>query len=365
MVAQNRSVPGAIAERHDIDLTVGAPTFHYGDLRRIHLEPSEESPYDLRPIPARLTRVNHIFWYDHRSLRRLVSNGRFDVIHAWEEPYTYAGYQIARMAARYGGAFVFRTAQSLVKSYPWPFSMFEREVANTASGWVAGGQLVYDAMVTKGFEAERGRVITLGVDMNHFVPVPRTERVALTRELGLTPPVICFVGRLVADKGLDILMAALESVQSEWTLLALGAGPYEQRLRDWAQRRGWTDRVVIKLVDHDAVARYLAAADVLVAPSQTAPNWKEQFGRMLIEAFACGVAVIGSDSGEIPRVIDDAGVVVGEKDVEGWARAIERLLRDEEVRKEVAQRGHDRCRSLYSTDAVADKWVALYTELAP
>ena len=66
--------------------------------------------------------------------------------------------------------------------------------------------------------------------------------------------------------------------------------------------------------------------DILVAPSQTVSNWREQFGRMLIEAFACGVPVIGSDSGEIPYVIQDAGVVVGEKDELGWIAAIAELL---------------------------------------
>ena len=51
--------------------------------------------------------------------------------------------------------------------------------------------------------------------------------------------------------------------------------------------------------------------DVMCAPSQTTPKWREQFGRMLIEAFASGVPVVGSDSGEIPFVIDEAGVLVG------------------------------------------------------
>ena len=66
--------------------------------------------------------------------------------------------------------------------------------------------------------------------------------------------------------------------------------------------------------------------DLLVAPSQTTPWWKEQFGRMLIEAMACGVPVIGSDSGEIPYVIGDAGMVVSDVDVAGWARAIATLV---------------------------------------
>ena len=106
----------------------------------------------------------------------------------------------------------------------------------------------------------------------------------------------------------------------------LGSGPMEGKILDWAKTRGWSDRVRIMLARHDEVPSYLGTMDMLVAPSQTTCHWKEQFGRMLIEAFACGVPVIGSDSGEIPYVIGDAGRVVGEKDVLGWAAAIIELL---------------------------------------
>ncbi|MCH8258470.1 MAG: glycosyltransferase, partial [Proteobacteria bacterium] len=130
------------------------------------------------------------------------------------------------------------------------------------------------------------------------------------RSLGLNEPMIGYIGRLVKAKGLDLLMHALLKVQGEWSLLVLGSGPYKDSIESWAARHGLQDRVRVLLVKHDDVPRYLGAMDMLVAPSQTTPSWKEQFGRMVIEAFACGVPVIGSDSGEIPRVIDDAGIVV-------------------------------------------------------
>ena len=62
------------------------------------------------------------------------------------------------------------------------------------------------------------------------------------------------------------------------------------------------------------------------------PNWSEQFGRMIIEGFATGLVVVGSDSGEIPHVIGDAGIVVGEKDVSAWVRTLDILLEDEPLR---------------------------------
>lgn len=364
VVALNQRVPAAIARDPRVVLTLAAPSFHYGDLRRIRLEKTHDPDYAIVPLSARLTRWNHIFWYDHAALQRLVRRHRFDVVHAWEEPYTYAGYQIARAVGPTPARFLFRTAQSIVKRYPWPFGLFEQRTLARADGWVAGGHVVSDAMRAKGFPADRGRVITLAVDPRVFRPLSDADRAAVRRELALDGPVVGFIGRLVRAKGLDVLMAALERVRPPWSLLILGAGPYDGALRHWAAAQGWRDRVRVRLARHDEVPRYLAAMDLLVAPSQTTPTWKEQFGRMVIEAFACGVPVIGSDSGEIPRVIDDAGIVVPEDDVARWAQAIEMLLADPGRRRALAARGSERCRSRYTVDGVARQYIDFYFELA-
>jgi len=339
---------------------LAAPRFHYGDLRRLHLEKASDPHYRIVPLTARLTRKNHIFWYEHRALRRLIREGEFDVVHAWEEPYSYAGYEIARAVAPTGARFMFRTAQSIVKQYPWPFSHFERFTLARADGWVAGGGLVYEAMKNKGFPAARGRVITLGVDMDVFRPLDRDSRRTVLDELRLDPPVVGFIGRLVEAKGLDVMMAAMERVKPPWSLLILGSGPYESNITQWATARGWSDRVRVLLVPHDDVPRYLGAMDLMLAPSQTTPSWKEQFGRMIIEAFACGVPVIGSDSGEIPHVIAAAGRVVGEQDVDGWATTTESLLRDKGTRSALAKAGLRRAREEYAVEGVAKQYLEFY-----
>jgi glycosyltransferase involved in cell wall biosynthesis len=103
--------------------------------------------------------------------------------------------------------------------------------------------------------------------------------------------------------------------------------------------------------------------DLMVAPSQTMKNWREQFGRMIIEAFACGVPVVGSDSGEIPYVIGDAGKVVAEADVEGWANTVGELLDSPAARQELRQRGLDRA-SKYSVSTIAQQYREYYSWLA-
>ena len=363
VVALNQAVPAAIARDPRVDLTLAAPRFHYGDLRRINLERIQHPDYDVVPLRAHLTRWNHVFRYESVRLHRLIASGQFDIVHAWEEPYTWAGHQIARACRGTRSRFIFRTAQSLVKRYPWPFRWFERATLARADGWVAGGQLVYDAMVSKGFPAARGRVINLGVDTDIFRPIIGAARREVQAALDLEGPVIGFTGRLVAAKGLDVLTQALRGLTTHWTLLVLGSGPYEGRLRDWSNRHGYGSRVRILLVDHDDMPRYLNAMDVLVAPSQTTPSWKEQFGRMVIEAFSCRVPVVGSDSGEIPNVIADAGLVVGESDVAGWTNALQRLLADTRLRDDLAQRGYARCQARYSVERIAERYIDFYEEL--
>ena len=67
--------------------------------------------------------------------------------------------------------------------------------------------------------------------------------------------------------------------------------------------------MLLPQIPSDQVAVEMRKLHALVLPSRTTPRWKEQFGRVLIEAMACGVPPVGSDSGEIPHVIDDAGLV--------------------------------------------------------
>jgi glycosyltransferase involved in cell wall biosynthesis len=100
--------------------------------------------------------------------------------------------------------------------------------------------------------------------------------------------------------------------------------------------------------------------DVLCAPSQTTARWREQFGRMLIEAFASGVAVIASASGEIPFVVADAGLLIPEDDLARWQQAIEMLTTDRARRCELARRGRERAESVYAWPVVARQHIDFF-----
>jgi glycosyltransferase involved in cell wall biosynthesis len=346
---------------HDWEVTCGAPLRYRADLGWSDFVADANEPCRALGVHAYGTRFPHVFTYGP-DLRRLLRE-RWDVVYAWEEPYVVAGWQIAAWSPR-ESVFVISTLQNIRKRYPPPFSWMEREALRRADGWIYCGESAFDAQRDKPGYADRpARFGPLGVDMELFRADP-SARKRVREELGWDsdgPPVIGFVGRFVPEKGLALLMRALDGTRSPFRVLFIGGGALEPELRAWMAKR--PDRVRIATLAHDQVPPYLNAIDILCAPSQTAKNWREQFGRMLVEAGACGIPVIGSDSGEIPRVIGDAGIVVGENDERGWTARIEELLESPDRRRELGQRGLARARATYAWPVVARAYLDFFEEL--
>ncbi len=130
--------------------------------------------------------------------------------------------------------------------------------------------------------------------------------------------VIGYAGRLVPEKGVHVLLAACARLRpGAWSLRNPGRRARAScargtRRASWALPSRCGSWAASPPPRRPAITGRL---DILVLPSLSRPNWVEQFGRVLIEAMACGVAVVGSASGEIPWVIGDAGVLFPEGDV--------------------------------------------------
>ncbi|VTU00928.1 group 1 glycosyl transferase : Poly(Glycerol-phosphate) alpha-glucosyltransferase OS=Hyalangium minutum GN=DB31_3628 PE=4 SV=1: Glyco_trans_4_4: Glycos_transf_1 [Gemmataceae bacterium] len=344
------------------EVTAVAPKYFHGanDLRPVYLTTAGDEPCRLVPTDAYLTGVLHTFVYGRR-LRRVLAEG-WDLVHCWEEPYVLAGGQVAWWTPR-GAPLVFRTAQSINKNYVPPFNWVERFAMGRAAGWICSGTLVARTLsARRGYQKPMAR-IPLGVDVDRFRPDPRAGHALLAKlGWGAGPPVVGYLGRFVADKGLAVLTGALDQLRTDWRAMFVGAGPMEPFLRAWAAKHG--DRVRLCTdVPHDRVPAYLSAMAILCAPSQTMPNWKEQFGRMVVESFATGVPFIGSDSGEIPFVVGDTGVIVGEKDVGGWADAIGALLADRGRARALAEAGVERAHNEFAWSIVARRHLDFFEGL--
>ncbi|MEH1820684.1 MAG: glycosyltransferase family 4 protein [Nostoc sp.] len=363
VVKLNRRLVNEIAflGKGEWEVTAVAPSFIHGDLRSIHLEADPNEICHLEAVPVYFSKPAHILTYGCRL--KVIMEQNWDLVHCWEEPYIFSGGQIAWWTER-KTPLVFSSFQNKSKRYPPPFNWIEQYAINRATGWITGGQTVVETLkARKGYSLPM-RLIPLGVDVNHFYPSVDSKhqirRFLAWEEKGT--PVIGFLGRFVPEKGLDLLMQVIDSLQTPWRALFVGNGAMESSLRTWAKHYPEQVRICTD-VKHSEVPQYLNAMDILVAPSQTISNWREQFGRMLIEAFACGVPVIGSDSGEIPYVIQDAGLVVGEKDELGWVAAISELLNSPSGRQELATKGLERAHTLYAWTSVAKQHLEFFTEL--
>jgi glycosyltransferase involved in cell wall biosynthesis len=193
-------------------------------------------------------------------------------------------------------------------------------------------------------------VIPLGFDGARFNVLSTDQRPHRPGRVG-------YLGRLAHGKGVDLLVRAL-GVAGEWRLV-INRGPGWEGIRDLADRLGVLSRVSFRQCDYEGVCTFLHDVDVLVLPSRTLPHWREQFGRVLIEAMAAGTPVIGSSSGSIPSVVSDAGLIFPEEDVESLATAIDRLLRDPALWTDLRRRGLDRAAE-FTWESVTARTVLVY-----
>ena len=359
-VGLNRRLAHELALTGDWDVTAVAPARFRGDFgwHVAQAQPGERCA--VAAVPAHFTRPVHLMLYG-RPLAELLRQP-WDLVHCWEEPYVAAAAQVAvRLPPRV--PLVFATFQNILKRYPPPFSWIERRALDRADGLIAFGRTVFDVLIRRGFSRARARVIPPGVDPVRFAP-DRAARDEVRGALGWRDdvPVVGFLGRFVREKGVMLLADVLDRVAVPWRALFVGSGPIEPDLRSWARRHG--DRVVIETgAGHDDVPRWLNAMDVLCAPSQTTPRWREQFGRMLIEAFACGLPVVASDSGEIPHVVGDAGIIVPEGDPAAWSRVLQQVLTDAALRADLGMRGRRCALTTYDWPIVARQHSQFFQQL--
>ncbi len=269
-----------------------------------------------------------------------------NAIYVHHEPYGLATFQIY-LANRLAGNCPagFYAAQNIVKRYPPPFRWFERYVFSRSSFAfpVASGAL--DVLRQKGYRGE-AEVLPLPVDPSIYYRRP--EWAASKRaELGLAVDefVIGYLGRLVEEKGLcSLLRAAALLKEGRWRCLLVGSGPLESHLRTLAAELGIADRLIFAgYVPREEAPGWFSLFDLFVLPSETRPNWKEQFGRVIVEANACGTAVLGTQSGEIGNVLrtTGGGVTVPEANTKALAEALLFLMENPAQRRKLAKTGEE------------------------
>lgn len=343
-----------LAAEPDIELVAVVPPFWQDSGRRLMLERLHTHGYRMAIEPARFN--GHFHWHYYPRLARQLERSRPDILHVDEEPYNFASFHAVWLAQRRGIRAIFFTWQNLHRRYPAPFSWMERYIYQTVVGAIAGNREAVDVLRRKGFRREITVIPQFGVDPERYAP-PASRRTRSKFTIG-------FAGRLVEEKGLLVLLDAVHRLAGNWQLRILGHGPLEALLRERIHTLGLEPRVRLEgILPSAKMPGFYRELDVLVLPSLTRPNWKEQFGRVLIEAMACAVPVIGSDSGEIPNVIDEAGLICPEGDASALAQALTCLSRSQEKRNELGTRGRNRVLQNFTHRRVARHTVEFYRRL--
>ena len=348
----------------DIDLRVVTPDrwYEYGAWRhpQIPVTPS----YRMQVEKVRFPWSGPAQWYFHHypKLGDTLKTFRPDVIDLWEEAWGFVSAHACWMRNRLlpQAKIVSETEANIPRTHPFPFKQFRSYTLRNTDYAVAWQTEGINVLRAKGY-AGPVEVIGNAVDAELFRPM---DRAACKRALGVSGFVVGYVGRLIEAKGLLDIVEALPKVPAPVTLVFVGSGEFEAPLKKRVAELGLTEQVRFlaprKMTELPEV---MNALDVLMLVSRTTPTWKEQFGRVIIEAHACGVPVVGSDSGAISEIIDRGGLTVREGNSDDIAAALHQLKSNPALAQEMGRLGRRQVEALYTWRRVSERMRDIYLKV--
>jgi glycosyltransferase involved in cell wall biosynthesis len=343
-----------LAKYDDLEISLLTPYWWREESRKVHLEKDYDKSYGIYKgftLFTNHTALSFYIWSVYKLLWRI----KPEIIDIYEEPWSLTTLQILIFKKLFlrGSKVMFYSAQNINKKYPFPFNLIERFTFNNADYCYPCSKGVEDVLRAKGYKGKIS-VVPLGLDA--------CDEVKRDRNKVFT---VGFVGRLVEEKGVVDLVNACNQLSRDYKLLIVGDGLLRDRITKMTKFRNIADKIEFTgAISRADMPKYYAKMDVLVAPSRTTAKWKEQFGRMITEAFMYGVPVIGSDSGSIPEVMAGCGIVYREGNVSKLRDAIMSIMNDEKARNEMIKRGREYALNNYTWARTTRMVKDIYDELS-
>lgn len=351
-----------LAQAQDVDLCHILPSHWRDDLLDVR-QVSAQNRYLQRvaPMVGKPSDPHRAFY---RTLTFHMRQFRPDIVHAEEEPDSLSALQIAWARRLFApkARLLLHTWQNLDRPKSWAVRWVTDRTLAAADLVFCANQEAAALLRRRGFERPLPIIPSIGVDTEVFIPCPTQQP-----DAGQSP-IIGYVGRFVPEKGIETLLHAFAELRRtelpHARLRLIGDGPQRTSLIDLTLTLGIQQSVEFRTpLPPVEIATAMCDFSVLVLPSRTTAVWKEQLGRVLLEAMACGVPVIGSDSGAIPEVIGDAGLIVPEGDAVALAAAIVQLFASPELRNDLGKRGRIRVETHYSQRHLANQTLAVYRQV--
>jgi len=326
-------------------------------LRGIHFQPQRLEGITLYSAPV--IRSGHIasHLYVPGVISSLIHSFKPDIVQVEQEIYSYASAQAALAGKVSGKKVIVFGWENLDRRLHITQILCRALTLRIADGIICGNSEGAKLVQLLGYKKHLEVIPQLGIDPQEFSPVTHYREKQFC---------IGFVGRLVREKGVDILLRAIHCLAQKATcsdlrLVLVGSGPEKENLSSLAHTLQIADKIdFFDTIPHEDVPKMISKISVLVLPSRSTAYWKEQFGHVLIEAMSMGIPVIGSESGAIPEVIGRQDVLFPEDDVSKLSLLLERVMQDQNWYRELSQYGRNRVIHNYTNTVIAHRLLQLY-----
>ncbi len=360
VVGVNQGKLKAIADTGEVELALLAPS-NWKALEWNRYLPLENPYPEIRLYSAPVWSTGRVgaHLYNPWQIWQVINDFKPDLIQVEEEIFSLSALEVAMFAKLYNKPLVVFGWENQQRSLPLPRQWIRDLVMGTTNLYLAGNQDGAIVMRNWRYQGQIEIMPQMGVDTQLFTP-----QIVNNNQNKLN---IGFLGRLVPEKGIDILLAALSQLHQQGLscrVTICGSGRSEADLKQEAERQQISEIVTWKgAVRHEEAPRELGQFDVLVLPSRNIDTWKEQFGHVIIEAMAMGIPVIGSSCGEIPHVIANPNLIFPEEDATALAAILQRAIGDRSWLREMSNYGIERVNQYYSHERIAQRLIDLWEKI--
>lgn len=337
--------------------------------QRFQYQPEDSS---IMVFPLFVIFRNHIRSFFFVNLFRMIAivmRIKPDVVYLKEEPYSIAAWQwvwVVRLFSQ-RSAIVIESDENLEVRHPFFYRWIERYVLSHIHGLASVPTAGLELYKRKGFRGKQFKT-SYFVNTEIFLPLSREKAREVFPEIKNEGYAVGYVGRITPEKGLDTVIEALgilkrKGMSCSLYLLGKALEDYAQQLKRLAEEHGVQGRVFfLQARPMEKLVSFYNALDVLVLPSRSTSWWIEQFGRVIVEAQACGTPVVGSDSGEIPIVIGDERFVFPEGNAERLASILERFVKGEYSKERISKPLVEQVKERFSLERVAENKIGIMEE---